>query len=201
MKQNTSTGKTKPAEISPNLFHLTVLNVWFICQSVDVDSFFQLVPAPPASPSECPTPRRPARPFHRHESFMLSKTALIYAGTNLVDRPFPSSSSSCWGNGFISTPGTTLHPLSICLSVCLPLWQPDPLCVSSSAFCLYLYAAASFILYLISRVFPFSLLLRLASISDRHARPDHTQDKLQSTQTTNRRNAVFFNTFTHTILC
>lgn len=106
-----------------------------------------ITPAPPSSflhhqrLLQCPT-QTTSQTFHLYQSLMPTKTALTYIRTDLVDRHFPSS--SCWGNGFTSTLGTSHHCLLLCLPPSYTVWQPDLLCDSLSD---YLYVAVSFILY------------------------------------------------------
>lgn len=107
---------------------------------------------------------------------MLPKTPLTLAGTNPVDRLLPllllgKQVHLLIGDLSPLSPSTSLPPSP-------SLWQPDLLCASSSVFCLYLAAAVSFILYLISWVlfpfFYFSIWPQYEPDS-LHAHPHHTQ--------------------------
>lgn len=175
----TNSGKV----IRPTSFFLasfktrTFLSVLYICQSAGCAPV-QLLPVF-SSPTNVPirlSNQTTGEPFHLHESFMLPKTPLTLAGTNPVDRLLPllllgKQVHLLIGDLSPLSPSTSLPPSP-------SPWQPDLLCASSSVFCLYLAAAVSFILYLISWVlfpfFYFSIWPQYEPDS-LHAHPHHTQ--------------------------
>lgn len=146
----------------------------FICQSIGCGPP-QLLPVHscPTSvsirvPSSLPT----SQPFHLHKSFMLLATTLTHTGTKAADVSFPSKRVHLHtGDLSPPSPAASHAPTPA-------LWQSDLLPASSVCLLrLYLSAAVSFILYLISCVFPSpcrSVWPQYVTAS-LHAHPDHTR--------------------------
>lgn len=150
----------------------TFMNVLYICQSTGCGPP-QLLPVhscPTNVSIRVPSSLPKSQTFHLHESFMLLET-LTHSGTKPADISFPTKRVHLH-TGDLSplSPSTSHTPTPA-------LWQSDLLCASSVCLLrLYLSAAVSFILYLISCVFPspcFSVWPQYVTAS-LHAHPDHT---------------------------